>query len=623
MSPPEPPSRASVRDVAVRLAEHGIKAADAYGRPDLTARLAELRDRAADPTIRVLVVGEFKQGKSSLVNALVGREVCPVDDDVATAVATAVTYAKDPTATAIVRGAEGDGDATLRGESIDVAALPAWVTEDGEQVAANDVQLVQVGVPAVALRDGLVLVDLPGVGGLGSVHGAVTLAALTSAQAVLFVTDAAQELTATELEFLQRITSQRSVVALVESKIDIHPAWRRVVEADATTVGELTAGPYAVSSELARKARESDDPALAAESGMEAVSAWLHGHVVAGAARRDGVLVADVVESVARQLEQPFAAEVAGLENPEAAAALGAQLERSQEEMNRVRGAAARWQTAFADAFADLANDLDHDLRTRIRGIVRDAEEALDRLDPAKTWESYEPQVRRELARVVGDHYVTLETRVADVAHAVAAVFVEDADALDAWVREATRADAAAEVPTARADETVKMVDAKRPGLAGQAMTLLRSSYSGAAMTGFIATAIGFPVAAPAVLAVGVLLGAKGLRQEKERQLLQRRAQAKAAVRGYVDEVSFVVAKDSRDRIRYAQRQIRDFFVARAAELARTATETLQAAQEAAQRDASEREARRLDVKAEIDRLAWLQRTAAETRAALLGGQEP
>lgn len=621
MTAAEASVQTSMRDVAVRLVDQGIRAADAYGRADLAARLTELRDRVADPAVRVLVVGDFKQGKSSLVNALVQRDVCPVDDDVATAVATAVEYAREDRATAIVRG--GAGDMPFRRERIDVGALPAWVTEDGEEVGRHDVQLVSVGIPSEALRDGLVLVDLPGVGGLGSIHGAVTLAALASAQAVLFVTDGAQELTATELDFLQTVAEQCGVVAVVESKIDIHPAWRRVVDADATTVASFSAGPFPVSSALASKARESDDRTLAAEAGTDAVSAWLHGDVVAGAARRDATVVAEVVGSIADQLKQPFEAELAALEHPDRADSLAEALERAQDELTRVRGAAARWQTMFADAFADLTNDLDHHLRTRVRALVRDAEGTLDQVDPAKSWESYEPHVRRELARVVGDHYLMLDDRVAGVAHAVAAVFVEDTDAVEAWVREAIPAQAEREIPTGSTQQAATTLDTKRPGLGAQALTLLRSSYGGAAMTGFVATAVGFPVAAPAVLAVGIVLGTKGVRQESQRLLLQRRAQAKAAIRGYVDEVSLVVVKDSRDRVRYAQRQLRDFFGGRADELARSAAETLQAVRETAQRDASHRRGRELDIRAELDRLAWLAGAAADARAELLGGTGP
>ena len=73
---------------AVELVDVALKATTAYERPDLATRLHRTRDRLADPNVRVLIVGEFKQGKSQLVNALVNAPVCPVDDDIATAVPT-------------------------------------------------------------------------------------------------------------------------------------------------------------------------------------------------------------------------------------------------------------------------------------------------------------------------------------------------------------------------------------------------------------------------------------------------------------------------------------------------------------------------------------------------------
>jgi len=78
-----------VSDVA-ELIEAASALTTARNRLDLTARLAATRDRLADDRVRVLVIGEFKQGKSQLVNALVRARVCPVDDDIATSVPTAV-----------------------------------------------------------------------------------------------------------------------------------------------------------------------------------------------------------------------------------------------------------------------------------------------------------------------------------------------------------------------------------------------------------------------------------------------------------------------------------------------------------------------------------------------------
>ncbi len=75
-----------------------------YDRPDLDARLQQTKARLLDEQVRVLVVGEFKQGKSMLVNGLVGAPVCPMFDDVATAVPTVVRHAETVTVT-LVRGA--------------------------------------------------------------------------------------------------------------------------------------------------------------------------------------------------------------------------------------------------------------------------------------------------------------------------------------------------------------------------------------------------------------------------------------------------------------------------------------------------------------------------------------
>ena len=73
------------------------------GRADLAKRLEQTRARLLDPDVRVIVVGEFKQGKSKLINALVNAPACPVDDDVATSVPTSVAYADEPSAWVLVQ----------------------------------------------------------------------------------------------------------------------------------------------------------------------------------------------------------------------------------------------------------------------------------------------------------------------------------------------------------------------------------------------------------------------------------------------------------------------------------------------------------------------------------------
>ena len=82
----------------VELVDQGIALASTGDRADLRRRLEQTKERLLDPSVRVIVVGEFKQGKSQLVNALVNAPICPVDDDIATAVPTSVRYGEHPAA---------------------------------------------------------------------------------------------------------------------------------------------------------------------------------------------------------------------------------------------------------------------------------------------------------------------------------------------------------------------------------------------------------------------------------------------------------------------------------------------------------------------------------------------
>ncbi len=184
---------------ALETVDLALQAAKAYQRPDLAARLQQARRGLIDPTVRVLVVGEFKQGKSQLVNALVNAPVCPVDDDIATAVPTAVRYAETPEVVLVREGGtEDEPPVTL---SVPMDQLAEHVSEAGNPGNRERLQYAEVGIPRKLLRQGLVLVDTPGVGGLGSAHGASTMAALPSADAVMLVSDASQSYTEPEFGF--------------------------------------------------------------------------------------------------------------------------------------------------------------------------------------------------------------------------------------------------------------------------------------------------------------------------------------------------------------------------------------------------------------------------------------
>ena len=140
---------------------------------------------------RVVVVGEKKRGKSSLINALLRRpDLLPVDADIATSVHVTV-YAADAEEAVVVDEATPDGMPIPLAEIGEYAALDPDTLEMKHPL----VREVGVGVPDPLLRSGLELIDTPGVGGLVSGHAELTLAALSMADALLFVVNGSGELT--------------------------------------------------------------------------------------------------------------------------------------------------------------------------------------------------------------------------------------------------------------------------------------------------------------------------------------------------------------------------------------------------------------------------------------------
>jgi GTPase SAR1 family protein len=597
---PGAPQQAGVQQ-ALAVVDLAIKTARAYRREDLVSRLLNSKERVRDPSIRVLVVGEFKQGKSSLVNALLNADIAPVDDDVATSVPTLVRFAEQPTATAYRE--QEDGDPTP--EDVAVDALPQYVSEAGNPSNERRLRSVEVGVPRKLLSGGLVLVDTPGVGGLGSVHSAITAAALPMADAVIFVSDASAEYSAPELDFLRMARDATPNIVCVLTKIDFYPEWRKIDALNRQHLIDagLSAPLIPASAPLRRQAVDADDPDLNTESGYPRLIAYIQHEVIGNAERLEVRSAASDVLSVASQLEGQFASEREALKDPKRAQALIARLEEAKESANRLRSQAAKWQQTLGDGVADISADIDYDLRSRMRQVLQEGEAGIDVIDPGEKWSDFEAWLYRRVSGEAVENYTMLQKRAEELARAVAEHFESAEQDLNvALSTEAPRA-----IVTGVG---VGQVEAGSKSALAAGMLALRGSYGGMMMFGMMARMAGLAMVNPLTVVLGVVMGHGAIKQERERQLALRRQQAKGSVRKYIDEVSFQMGKDSRDTIRRIQRQLRDTFQARAEELTRSATDSLLASQQAIKTDEAERQKRIRDVEAELARLRELRRQA-------------
>ncbi len=175
--------------------------------------LAALRDRLDSARLRVLVAGEAKRGKSTLVNALLGRDVLPTGVVPLTAVPTTVTMASGAEA---IEVEFSDG----RHESSALAALAAFGTERGNPGNCRNVASISVRLNAPILARGAEIVDMPGAGSVHAHNTAAADAALPSMDAAIFVLTADPPVSATERDLLCRVSGLSVALFIVLNKTD-------------------------------------------------------------------------------------------------------------------------------------------------------------------------------------------------------------------------------------------------------------------------------------------------------------------------------------------------------------------------------------------------------------------
>lgn len=100
------------------------------------------------------------------------------------------------------------------------------------------------------------------------------------------------------------------------------------------------------------------------------------------------------------------------------------------------------------------------------------------------------------------------------------------------------------------------------------------------------------------------------MREDKQNRLKRQQAEAQMLLRKQVDDASFHVSKELRDRLREVQRLLRDHFTNVATELHRSLSESIQAAEKAANTEASARKQRITQIKTELAQIDALRQDA-------------
>lgn len=163
-----------------------------------TARsITDTIEKVADEHFEVAIVGEFKRGKSTLINALLGEEVLPADVLPATATLNRVTYSETP----YVEVEYKDGTS----ENVDINKLADYVTKLSyeSEKRAESVKQATVHYATDFCKNNVDIIDTPGLNDDEQMTN-VTLSILPEIDAAVFVISANSPFSQFEKEFLEK-----------------------------------------------------------------------------------------------------------------------------------------------------------------------------------------------------------------------------------------------------------------------------------------------------------------------------------------------------------------------------------------------------------------------------------
>lgn len=572
-------------------------------RADLGNRLRQIRNRVLDPVQLVLVVGEPKQGKSELINSLVNAPVCGAGEDVTTVVPTLVRHAEEPSAQLVEQeSAQGP----VGGDRLPVAIDQVQQQVDDAVNGGRPVARTEIGLPRALLENGLALMDTPAVGGVASSLNAATQAAVAEADALLMVSDATQELTTNELNFLRKVTTLCPNVALVQPKTDVAPHWRHIVElnrkhlSNAGIAGKI----FPVSAKIRARATQAKDPELNTESGFPPLLDHLRKEMASAHEQLTRKLVAHNVTDALDQITTSLREELTN-QNPRTATETLVELEYAQRRAEDLKRLAGRWQKTLSDGIQELYSDIEYDFRERSWAILHQANETLDEADPNTTWEEFDDWLRSRLADAIEETFGWLDQRRERLTEQVADELLREQVQSLPNTEPVEVPDPMARVPGPKAP---KGSDYPRKD---QILTGLRGSYGGVLMFGLMTSMAGLPLMNVVSISAGLLLGSKSLNEEKDARLKRRQTEARAAVQRYVEHVVFQVNKEARDTIRNLHQTLHERCNRITEQAQIRISQSIQETKRVAERSAVDRDARAREIKKKLEEISVLRKRAS------------
>lgn len=183
-------------------------------------QLDGLRQRLGQGQFHLAVLGQFKRGKSTFLNALLGEPLLPTAVVPLTAIPTFIRHGDQRR----VNVSFSDKTPPRLLESEDTSELSEllsrFVSEQANPENRLAVEAVSIQHPAAILRKGLVLIDTPGIGSTYRHNTQATINFLPQCDAAVFLVSADPPITEVEVNFLRQVKTQIRQLFFVFNKVD-------------------------------------------------------------------------------------------------------------------------------------------------------------------------------------------------------------------------------------------------------------------------------------------------------------------------------------------------------------------------------------------------------------------
>jgi small GTP-binding protein len=331
----------------------------------------------------LVILGEFNHGKTTFVNALLGRDLLPTGITPTTATLNHIVFSDPPYAKVIYQGGEA--------KDIQLERLSDYssgrATEDLERIS-----YIEVGYPAELLRERVTLVDTPGVNDLNTQRAEITYGYLPRADTVIFLLDAGQILKRSEEEFLKTRILRRSrdklIFAIAKSDIltqeELAEAERFARSHLERILGEVNIFPIS-----AQRALRGDQSSMA--TFLEFLKNHLageRGRILLDNAIEDGIRTGGYLRQTLEIQRHAYQLDTTELE---------AKIARVKEQLEGNRRQLADYHRRIDEGAAGIKSTIKNDLDLFIAEFLRQVPEQIDQSDPG--------DLKRYLAGFIQDRF--------------------------------------------------------------------------------------------------------------------------------------------------------------------------------------------------------------------------